>query len=526
MGKRWWTLAVVCAATFMLLLDVTIVIVALPEIQHSLHTGFADAQWVIDAYSLAVASALVTFGSLADRYGRRLVFTAGLAVFTAGSLICGLAQSPLMLILARAGQGIGGSMLFATSLALLAQTFEGQDRGIAFGVWGTVTGVASGLGPVLGGVLTSGIGWRAIFLINVPIGAAALAVARSKVDESRSPHAHRPDWAGFAVLTAGLGALVYGVIRAGEIAWNDTGVIISLASAAVLLAAFAGVEHRARYPLFDLRLFRVPTFNGGLIGAFCMNGSQFAMMVYLVLYLQDDLGESALGAGLRLLMASGAMLIAATAACRASSHVPVRWLIGPGLALVGIGLFTMSGLGAASSWAHLAAGLIIAGIGSGLVNPPLASTAVGVVTPERSGTASGINSTFRQIGLAVGIAAYGTIFTTSLKRNVAAGLTGTPVPAGRAAALVASIQRRNVGHAITSVPAGSRAEVAGAIRTGFASSINELLVISGALALAGAICALTLIRGKDFIAKAPDQHTDDAAASASHGDAARTPTTN
>jgi EmrB/QacA subfamily drug resistance transporter len=509
----------------MLLLDVTIVIVALPDIQHSLHADFTDAQWVIDAYSLAVAAALVTFGSLADRYGRRLIFTAGLAVFTAGSLICGLAQSPLMLILARAGQGIGASMLFATSLALLAQTFEGKDRGVAFGAWGTITGVATGLGPVLGGVLTSGIGWRAIFLINVPIGIAALIVARWKVDEFRTPHAHRPDWAGFAVLTTGLGALIYGIIRAGEIAWSDTGVVISLAAALVLLTGFIAIEATIRHPLFDLGLFRVPTFNGGLISAFCMNGSQFAMTLYLVLYLQDDLGYSALGAGLRLLLASGAMLVAATAAGRASNHIPARWLIGPGLAIVAIGLFAMSGLDAASSWTHLAAGLVIAGIGSGLVNPPLASTAVGVVTPERSGMASGINTTFRQIGLAVGIAAYGTIFTASLQHHIATSLGETSGGSGRAARVVASIQQGNAAHAIASVPATVRTNLIDAIRTGFASSLNELLVISGTLALAGAICALALIRGKDFIANAPNQRDEDTDTSTPQGGAAATPTT-
>ena len=207
MEKKWWTLVVVCAATFMLLLDITIVIVALPTIQSELHASFSDVQWVVDAYALTLASVLLTAGSLADRYGRRLLFTIGLIVFTLGSLLCGIAQSPIMLILSRSAQGIGGAILFATSLALLAQSFHGKDRGMAFGIWGAVTGVAAGLGPVLGGVITTGISWRGIFLVNLPVGVAALVVTRWQVDESKTPHASRPDWAGFVTLTAGLDQL-------------------------------------------------------------------------------------------------------------------------------------------------------------------------------------------------------------------------------------------------------------------------------------------------------------------------------
>src|SRR6202522_634366 len=310
MERKWWTLVVVCAATFMSLLLITIVIVALPAIQSGLHASFSDVQWVVDAYALTLASVLLTAGSLADRYGRRLLFSLGLIVFILGSLLCGVAQSPIMLILSRSAQGIGGAILFATSLALLAQSFQGRERGMAFGIWGAVTGVAVGLGPVLGGVITTGISWRGIFLVNLPIGVGALGITRWRVDESKTPHAARPDWAGFVTLTAGLVSLVYGLIRAGEIAWSDTGVVICLALAAVFLGVFVAVERRAEHPLFDLSLFRIPAFSGGLAAGFAMNGSLYAMVLYVTLYLQDDLGYSALATGVRILLISGISIVA------------------------------------------------------------------------------------------------------------------------------------------------------------------------------------------------------------------------
>jgi EmrB/QacA subfamily drug resistance transporter len=505
--KKWWTLVVVCAATFMLLLDVTIVIVALPTIQSGLNASFSEVQWVVDAYALTLASVLLTAGSLADRYGRRLLFTVGLIVFTLGSLLCGVAQSPIMLILSRSAQGVGGAILFATSLALLAQSFHGHERGTAFGVWGAVTGVAVGLGPVLGGVITTAISWRGIFLVNLPIGVAALAVARWRVDESKTPNAARPDWAGFATLTAGLVSLVYGLIRAGEIAWGDSGVVICLALAAVLLGAFVAVERSAEHPLFDLGLFRIPTFSGGLAAAFAMNGSLYAMLLYLVLYLQDDLGYSALGTGLRLLVMSGVTLVTATIAGRLSTHMPVRWLIGPGLLLVGFGLLLMTGLDGSSSWVHLIPGFVVAGAGAGMVNPPLASTAVGVVAPQRSGMASGVNTTFRQIGIATGIAVYGTIFASSLHHKMDQALAGTPSLRPLLPAVISDIQQGNAAGAIHAVPEPVRGPMVAAIHSSFASTLDLLLVVSGALALAGAVCSVSLIRSRDFAIYEQPQQT-------------------
>jgi EmrB/QacA subfamily drug resistance transporter len=498
MGRKWWPLVVICAATFMLLLDITIVVVALPDIQRSLKSSFADVQWVVDAYALTLAALLLTSGSLADRYGRRRLFVIGLAIFTVGSALCAGAASPLMLILSRALQGIGGAILFATSLALLAVNYQGKDRGIAFGAWGAIAGVSSALGPILGGLITSGISWRGIFWVNLPIGVAAIVVTLLTVSESRAPQSHRLDLGGVATLTTGLGSLVYGLIRASDSSWSDTGVIICLILAAVLIAAFVVVETQVAHPMFDLSLLKIPTFLGGSVAAFAMNGSLYAMFLYLTIYLQDDLGYSALQAGLRVLVLSGASTVFAIAAGRASAFMPVRLLIGIGLLAVGVGLLLMTGLSAGNSWTHLIPGFLVAGAGSGLVNPPLASTAVGVVHPARSGMASGVNTTFRQVGIAVGTAAYGSIFASRLAHNLSGHLAGVPGLAGRGGEIADAVHSGAAGQVIAAAPAASRGSLVHAIDASFASAINDLLLTASVLALVGGVVALVLIRNKDF----------------------------
>src|SRR5437764_3574153 len=222
---KWWTLTAVCLGTFMLLLDITIVNVALPQIQAELHATFSDLQWVIDAYALTLAALLLTTGSLADLYGRRRLYLIGLAVFTGASALCGAAQNSLMLELSRGLQGVGGATMFAVSLALLASAFRGKDRGIAFGVWGAITGLAVAVGPIVGGVLVTGLSWRWIFFVNLPIGVLALVLTVMRVRESRDPGARRPDWAGFVLFSGALACLVYALIESGRTSFSDTAVV-------------------------------------------------------------------------------------------------------------------------------------------------------------------------------------------------------------------------------------------------------------------------------------------------------------
>jgi EmrB/QacA subfamily drug resistance transporter len=498
MERKWWTLTAVSVGIFMLLLDVTIVNVALPDIQRELGASLSDLQWVIDAYALTLAALLLTAGSLADRFGRRLLFAVGIAVFTAGSLLCGVASDPTVLALSRAFQGIGGAIMFATSLALIAHAFRGADRGVAFGVFGAVTGIAVAIGPVLGGVITSGLGWRWIFFVNVPIGVGAMVATLLRIDESRSPAARRPDWIGFVTFSSALAALVFGLIRGNAEGWGSPLIVTCLAGAAVLMGAFVVAEQVQREPMLDLSLLRKPTFVGGLVAAFAISASLFASLTYLVLYFQNVLGYSAAGTGVRFLALTGAIFLTAGIAGRLTSHVPARFLIGPGFLLIGTGMLLMRGLDPASDWTHLLPGLIVAGVGAGFVNVPLASTAVGVVEPARAGMASGINTTFRQIGIATGIAALGALFVAHVRSGVESALLGTPL-ADAGHRIAEQVSGGQAGQAIASAPAPLRDTVAEASRAAFVSSLNDILLVGAVIAFTAAVAALTLIRQRDFV---------------------------
>src|SRR5215213_9941882 len=458
MTGKWWTLAAVSLGVFMLLLDVTIVIVALPDIGTALGARLSDLQWVIDAYALSLAAFLLTAGVIGDRVGRRALFATGIVVFTLGSLLCGVAGDPTSLALSRVVQGVGGAIMFAVSLALLSTTYRGDDRGIAFGVFGGVTGIAVALGPVLGGALTSGLSWRWLFFVHLPVGIVALLVTLRAVPETKDPHPRRLDWIGFVTFSAGLALLVFGLIRSNESGWGSGEVLGSLAAALILLLAFAIAETVQREPMFDLALFRVPTFVGGLIAAFGISASLFSLLTYLVIYMQNLLGYSAIETGVRFLPLSLAIFFTAAIAGRLTAKVPTRFLIGPGFALIGVGLLLMRGLALDSSWTTLLAGLIVAGVGAGFVNVPLASTAVAVVEPARAGMASGVSSTFRQVGIATGVAALGAILAHA----------GPSTGRGPAAA------------------------------QGFVDGLNEILLVGALLAFATAVASLALIRQRDF----------------------------
>jgi EmrB/QacA subfamily drug resistance transporter len=506
--RKWWTLIAVSVAIFMLLLDITVVNVALPDIQRSQHSSFRDLQWVVNAYALTLAAFLLTAGALADLFGRRLVFVIGLVVFTVSSAACGLSGSALALNLARAMQGTGGAMMFATSLALIAQAFHGRERGIAFGVYGGVIGAAVAVGPVVGGVITSGIGWEWIFFVNVPIGIGAVALTLSQVSESRDPNATGVDWLGLVTWSGSLFLLVFALVQGNEKGWGSPRIVTYLVTSAVLLVLFVFVERRQRRPMLDLTLFGRPAFAGASLVALTLSSSMFAMFLYLTLYIQDVLGYSPLQAGLRFLPITLVSFFVAPLSGRLSVRVPMRLLLGVGMLLVSGGLFAMTAITPSSGWTTLVPGFLLAGAGIGMVNPPLASTAVGVVHYTRSGMASGINNTFRQVGIATGIAGLGAVFQHQVTSNTTAALAEAPSGAGALGALHGNLGSALVSGEIRQLAHSLRPSARGALehayRVGFVEALTTILLIGVAIALCGALLAFVLVRSRDFVgAEAP-----------------------
>jgi EmrB/QacA subfamily drug resistance transporter len=500
MERKWWTLIAVSVATFMLLLDITVVNVALPSIREDLGASFSDLQWVVDAYALTLAALVLTAGSLADRLGRRRLFAAGLGIFSVASLLCGLAPDPTFLNAARALQGVGGAVMFAVSLALIAQEFAaGRERGMAMGIYGMTIGVAVAIGPLVGGALTDGLGWESIFFVNVPVGIAALAVTYLRLRESRDPNATRVDWAGVATFSVSLFLLVLAAVRGNEEGWGSTLIVSLLAGSAVLFAAFVAVERRVSEPMLPLALFRRPSFTGVQLAAFAISASAFALFLYLTLYLQNYLGYSPLEAGVRYLPITVASFIAAAIAGALLSRVPARAMLSIGLAGVGAGLLMMSGIDAGDGWTTLLGGFLVLGGAVGLLNPVIADVAVSVVPKEQSGMAAGINDTFRQVGVAVGIAVLGAIFVGRGADRVSELAAGTPAAAGdRPRELVEAASSGNLDQALATVPPEAQQAVASAAGEGFLTGLNDVLVIGAVLSFAGAILALWLVREREI----------------------------
>jgi EmrB/QacA subfamily drug resistance transporter len=502
--RKWWTLIAVCFGTFMLLLDITVVNVALPDIQIALHSTFQDLQWVVDAYALTLAAFLLTAGVLGDMYGRRGMFAIGLVLFSLSSLTCGLATTPLMLNLSRAAQGVGGAIMFATSLALIAQAFAGKQRGTAIGIYGAVIGGAVAVGPLVGGAITTGIGWRWIFFLNIPIGVVAVIITLTKVDNAKIQTGRRIDWLGFVTFTSSLFLLVYALVQGNDKGWGSTYIVSMLVASVLLMAIFIVGEWKQRDPMLDLTLFKRPAMVGVSLGSFTLSASIFAMFLYLTLYLQEVLGYSALAAGLRFLPLSMLAFIVAPIAGKLTVRVQTRFLMSLGLLLVAVGCHLMTDVAGNSSWTVLLPGFLVCGLGVGLTNPVLASGAVSVVPPERSGMSSGAASTFRQVGIATGIAGLGAIFVHQITPAVIANLQGSA--AGQSVlrhggqSLGTALASGGVRQVATSIPtpAGRQALVS-AYQDGFASTFNHLMGIAAVIAAIGAVGCLFLVRQKDFV---------------------------
>lgn len=501
-NNKWWTLGAVSIAIFMLLLDITVVNVALPDIRRDLNASFTDLQWVVDAYSLALAATLLAFGSIADLVGRRLIFTIGLGVFITASLACGLANHPDVLNIARAVQGTGGAMMFSTSLALIANAFQGPERATAFGVFGAVTGGAVAIGPLIGGIIADGIGWEWIFFVNIPIGIAAIALTLSRVAESRDPHGYGIDWAGVVTFSGALFLLVLSLIKGNDLGWGSTRIVSQLVVSALLLIAFLVIEAKKSHPLFDLTLFKKPAFVGASVAAFALSAGMFSLFLYITLYVQNVLGFGPLEAGLRFLPITLLSFFVAPIAGKLTETIQPRWFLGGGLLLISIGAVLMAGIDVNSKWTFLLPGFAVAGVGIGLVNPPLASTAVGVVEQARAGMGSGINSTFRQVGIATGIAGLGAIFQSHVNDKLASALAGTPV-GGNSKELGQAVTSGAFNEVVSQLPANVQGTAARAGKEAFVSGYHAIFYVAAGLSLVGAILSFVLVRPQDFVPHGP-----------------------
>ncbi len=512
MDRKWWTLIAVCMGTFMLLLDITVVNVALPDIQLSLHASFSDLQWVVDAYALTLAAFLLTAGVVGDIIGRRGIFAVGLCVFSVSSLLCGLANSAVFLDFARGAQGVGAAIMFATSLALIAQAFSGKERGTAFGVYGAVVGGAVAIGPLVGGAITSGIGWRWIFFVNLPIGVLAVIITLAKVRDSTEPTRRRLDVIGFLTFSTSLFLLVFALVQGNAKGWGSRLIVSLLIGSAVLMIVFLIAEWLQADPMLDLTLFKRPAMTGVSLAAFALSASIFAMFLYLTLYLQEVLGYGPLAAGVRFLPVTVLAFLIAPFAGKLSVRVHSRYLLFVGLALVGVGCGLANHVEASSSWTVLLPGFIVAGVGIGVTNPVLAAASVSVVPPERSGMASGSSSTFRQVGIATGIAGLGAIFLSQVKPSTINALNasaqGRFIVTHDSIRLASALAGNGVRESSASLPASSQTVLLNAYKVGFTSTFDHLMTISMIVAFVGALASLALIRQRDFVPSYPIEPAD------------------
>ncbi len=459
-NRRWWTLAAVAVGLFMIMLDNTVVNVALPSIQRDLGVGISELQWIVTGYALSFAALMLTGGKLADLLGRRRVFVLGIVVFTIASLFCGLADSGESLIAWRIVQGVGAALMNPATLAIISAAFPPHQRGMAIGIWAGVSAMALALGPLLGGLITQHWSWGWVFLINVPVGVVGVAASYVLIDESRdTSEEQRPDIPGLLTSGVGLFALTYGLIEANAYGWSSGRIAGAFVVAAVSLAAFVVLELRQRLPMMDLSLFKNGTFTGANLAMLLVALAMFGVFFFLSLYMQNILGFSATQTGAAFLPMTLLIMFIAPAAGKLSDRFGSRWLIASGLTLLAVQLFYYATLGTSEGFWNLLPGLLVGGVGMALAMTPTAAAVIRAVPTDKAGVGSATLNSMRQVGGALGIALMGAIM----------------------------------------------AEVVDGRRTpeAFVDGFSTTLLVAGCIALAGAVVAVALVRHERYDAPVP-----------------------
>jgi EmrB/QacA subfamily drug resistance transporter len=414
-NRRWWTLGAVAFGLFMIMLDNTVVNVALPSIQRDLGVGLSELQWIVTGYALSFAALMLTGGKLADLLGRRLIFVVGLGIFTLSSLFCGLAETGDALIAWRIVQGVGAALMNPATLSIISATFPPHQRGMAIGIWAGVSALALAIGPLIGGLLTEHIDWSWIFFVNIPVGVLAIGASFLLIDESRdTSDEQRLDLPGLLASGVGLFALTYALIEANTYGWTSARIVGAFVVAAVALGAFVWLELHQRLPMMDLNLFRNPTFAGANTVMLLVALAMFGVFFFVSLYMQNILGFSAVQAGAAFLPMTLLIMFVAPIAGRLSDRVGSRWLMTTGMVLLAVQLFYYSTLGVDEGFFDLLPGLLIGGVGMAITMAPTAAAVVGSVPVDKSGVGSAILNSMRQVGGALGIAVMGAIMAAQI----------------------------------------------------------------------------------------------------------------
>jgi EmrB/QacA subfamily drug resistance transporter len=491
--KRWWTLAVLSLALVTISLDNTILNVALPTIERELAASSSQLQWIVDSYTLVFAGLLLTMGSLGDRLGRRLALTTGLSVFAAGSLLSALAGSADLLIGARALMGVGGALIMPSTLSILTNVFPAKERGKAIGIWAAVAGLGIAIGPVAGGWLIEHFDWSAVFLVNLPVVAIALAATPALVPESRNPEGTRLDPLGAVLSTAGLAALVWSLIEAPSRGWTSGVVLAGFGAAALLLAGFVRWQLTTATPMLDVRLFGVRRFSGASVAISLAFFALFGTIFFLTMYLQDVMDLNALAAGVRITPIAAGLVLGGPLSARLVQRLGTRAVVATGLTVVASGLLLMSTLEPGSGYGTVAASLVLLGLGLGATMAPATESIMSSLPLAHAGVGSAMNDTVRMVGGTLGVAILGSLLSSGYGADMDGAVGSLPEPAAAAA-------HDSIGGASAvaeRLGGGAGRALNQAAETAFTSAMSTTLIVAAGVALAGAAVALAVLPGRE-----------------------------